>query len=458
MVENQSLVTAAGADGAATMLPMIQEAFSPPTPLVSVGVPVYNGGTHLEEALRSVLSQDYANLEIVICDNASDDGTEALCLRIVAEDDRVRYLRNHTNIGLMPNFRRSLEEAQGRYFSWLAHDDVMSDRSYLSTLVAYLEENPDVVACTSAFRLLNSQFGMSGDVISLPEIAPDRWPQGRQEFFRWPHGWIEALTIYGVIRTSALRQITLPERTYKGRPHIFWWETDVTTALCLKGRIVALPEVLRSYRLAVVTAGTGLSTSVSTFDLYRIGLGIKLILIARAARAPGRLIARIRLVATAFGNLFRANLGQPYDHSHVSRSWEIAVEALETVAHERVAVTEALRALVEERGKAAAAINLSSPALTREVDEAMRQDLPELPAAADRGHRPAILNSSQLTRFFRPPAADQIRRRNELQARMGELNLLCARLLSTIETLNAEALRLQGLLDSAAGSGRRAPD
>lgn len=421
------------------------ENLSPPLPLVSVGVPVYNGGEHLEEALRSVLSQDYPNLEVVISDNASDDGTEALSRRIAAQDNRVRYFRNETNIGLMPNFRRSLEEARGRYFSWLAHDDVMSDRSYLSTLVAYLEENPDVVACTSAFRMLNSQFGMSGDVVSVPEIAPGgRWLQGRQEFFRWPHGWIEALAIYGVIRTSALRQITLPERTYKGRPHIFWWETDVTTALCLKGRIVALPEALRSYRLAVVTAGTGLATSVSTFDLYRIGLRMKLILIGRAARAPGPLTARVRLVATAAGNLFRANLGQPYDHAFVSRNWGIAVGALRHAAAERRSLVESLRNVVRERKADAASLGVDPGPISGSVKQAMEvplPDLPEEPAAPDGPHSPL----QSLARFFRPPTPEEIRIRNELQAQMGELNLLCASLLETIETLDAEAKRLAGL-------------
>lgn len=416
---------------------------------------MYNGGEHLEEALRSVLSQDYPNLEMVVCDNASDDGTEALCRRIADEDNRVRYLRNDTNIGLMPNFRRSLEEARGRYFSWLAHDDVMSDGSYISILVAHLEQNPDVVACTSAFRVLNSQLGMAGDVISFPEIAPGRWPQGRQEFFRWPHGWIESLTIYGVIRSSALRRITLPERTYKGRPHIFWWETDVTTALCLKGGIVALPEALRSYRLAVVTSGTGLSTSVSTFDLYRIGLRMKLILIGRAARVPGPLPARLRLVGTAVANLFRANLGQPYDHAYVSRSWGIAVGALESTARERAAIVESLVDLVYQRRKAAVASGVDPGPISAEVEGAMRKPLPDLP---DPESPPARFSLAMVAGFFRPPTPEQIDRRNELQARMGELNLLCARLLSTLNTLHAEALRVQGLLDSTAGAGPVTPD
>jgi glycosyltransferase involved in cell wall biosynthesis len=423
-------------------------------PLVSVGVPVHNGEQFLAEAVRSVLDQNYANLELIICDNASADATEAICRTIASGDNRVRYLRNPTNIGLLGNFRRTLDEARGKYFTWLAHDDLMTDPAYLTTLVGYLEKNPGTVICTSDFRVLNSQYGVGGDVVTFPELAAGTGPESRRLFFRWPTGW-DGLVVYGLVRTAALRKIQFPEPTFKGHPHLFWWETDVLTSLCRQGSIVALSGISRSYRLAVRTAGTGLSTSFSTFDLYRIGLRMKLVLIGRAVGMPGPLSSRLRLAGTAVANLFRANLGQPYDHTYVTRSWAIAVGALESAARERAEIVESLVSVVQERREAAAAIGVDAGPVVPEVEAAMRDSLPDPPELP--GHRPDRLTSA-FAGFFRPPSADQVRRRNELQARMGELNLLCARLLSTIETLNAEALRLQGLLDSAAGSGRRAPD
>ena len=432
------------------MLDMVQDATPegkppPGAPLVSVGLPVHNGERYVEEAVRSVLAQDYPNLELVICDNASDDATEQICRRIAGADPRVRYLRSATNIGLMPNFRKALEESAGKYFTWLAHDDALSDPAYLSTVVSYLERHPDTVACTTAFRLLNSEFGMAGEVIRFPEIAPERWPRSRQEFFRWPHGWIESLTIYGVIRRSALLMVNLPERTYKGRPHIFWWETDVVTALCRLGPIVALPQPLRSYRLAVVTEGTGLATWVSTFDLYRLGLRMKLILIGRACRMPGPLGERLRLIATALANLFRANLGQPYDHAYVSRSWEIAVTALENVARERAEVVENLRRVVLERRKRALAMNLDpgpEPVPSSEVSETgTPAQIAE--STSDRYSR------GWLADFFLPPSAEQISLGRELRARMGRLNLRCRSLLEEMVLLDAEAARLQQELERA---------
>ena len=96
-------------------------------PLVSVGMPVNNGANHLADALQSVLSQDYTNLEVVVCDNASDDGTEVIASGFAGRDPRVRYLRSPENIGLLPNFRRVRDEVRGNYFCWLGHDDLLSD-------------------------------------------------------------------------------------------------------------------------------------------------------------------------------------------------------------------------------------------------------------------------------------------------------------------------------------------
>lgn len=411
-------------------------------PLVSVGVPVYNGEKFLAEALRSVLAQDYPNLELIVCDNASADRTEEICRNVASGDNRVRYLRNRTNIGLLANFRRTLDEARGKYFTWLAHDDVMSDPACLSKLVGYLENNPETVMCASAVRILNSQFGMGGDVVAFPELTPDRWPGSRRLFFRWPTGW-DGMVIYGVARTGALRQIGVPEPIFRGRSHIFWWETDVLTLMCRLGAIVALPEALRSYRLAVHTAGTGLSTSFSTFDLYLIGLRMKFILIGRAIRMPGPLTSRLGLAATAVANLFRANLGQPYDHAHVSRNWGIAVGALRHDAGERRNLVETLQNVVRERREKAAARGLDPGPVSGSVTEAMETPLPDLPNELP-ATKPRTLPRA-LKGFFRPPTPEEIRRRNELQAQMGELNLLCASLLQTIETLDAEAKRLEGL-------------
>lgn len=427
-------------------------------PLVSIGIPVFNGAGHLAEALGSALAQDYPNFEVIVCDNASEDGTEAIGRRFEQLDPRVRYLRAQANVGLIANFRRTLTQARGTYFTWLAHDDVLSDPAYLTTVVEHLEHHPATVTCTTAFHILNSEFGMAGELVEFPEIAPERWPRSRQEFFRWPHGWVEALAIYGVHRRDCLLQVTLPERTHRGRPHIFWWETDVVTSLCALGPVVSLPHALRAYRLAVLTEGTGMSGAYSTFDLYRIGLRTKLILIGRACRMPGPGAERIRLVGTALANLFRANLGQPYDHAFVRRNWEVAVAALQRAARERRQAIESLSNAIAERREALLSLSVEPGPLPEAVAQALAEPRMPSPDEALRVRQSGKAYSrGLLIDFFRPPAGWQIDAARRLQAAVGSLTVVCWDLLKTMDILNAEAQRLATLLDSAAAAGSGTP-
>src|SRR5436305_4413473 len=94
------------------------------TPKVGVGMPVYNAERYLREALDSFLAQTYADFELTLVDNASDDGTEAICREYATRDDRVRYHRISENMGAVLNFRRAFELARGEYFAWAAHDDL----------------------------------------------------------------------------------------------------------------------------------------------------------------------------------------------------------------------------------------------------------------------------------------------------------------------------------------------
>src|SRR5262245_32410325 len=110
-------------------------------PLVSIGLPVFNGADYIRRALDSLLVQSYANLEINICDNASTDRTEAICRAYSNKDRRIRYCRNASNLGILPNFRLTLDLASGDYFMWAAHDDWWSE-NYIEALLECLISNP----------------------------------------------------------------------------------------------------------------------------------------------------------------------------------------------------------------------------------------------------------------------------------------------------------------------------
>ena len=115
-------------------------------PTVSLGIPVYNGERYVGEAIRSALGQSLDDIEVVISDNASTDGTERICREFAAADPRVRYFRNTSNVGAHPNFNLAFDHSRGRYFKWLAHDDLLHP-DYLQRCVAVLDADPGVALC-----------------------------------------------------------------------------------------------------------------------------------------------------------------------------------------------------------------------------------------------------------------------------------------------------------------------
>jgi glycosyltransferase involved in cell wall biosynthesis len=99
-------------------------------PLVTIGISTYNRADgYLKEALASALAQSYPNLEIVVSDNCSSDGTEALVESFA--DPRIRYFRQEVNIGANNNFNFCLEQARGEYFL-LLHDDDLIDPDFIT--------------------------------------------------------------------------------------------------------------------------------------------------------------------------------------------------------------------------------------------------------------------------------------------------------------------------------------
>lgn len=120
------------------------------TALVSVGLPVRNGGAALSNAIEGLLAQTYGHLEIVISDNASTDDTEQICRAFAARDPRIRYVRQPAVIPVMQNFRFAFEQTHGDFFMFASHDDLRS-ANYVETLVAAFREHPEASLAASDF-------------------------------------------------------------------------------------------------------------------------------------------------------------------------------------------------------------------------------------------------------------------------------------------------------------------
>ncbi|MCB0156846.1 MAG: glycosyltransferase family 2 protein [Caldilineaceae bacterium] len=172
-------------------------------PRVTIGLPVYNGEKYLATAIESILTQTYRDFELIIADNASTDGTAAICRAYTAKDDRVRYVRNAQNLGAAPNFNLTLALARGEYFKWAAYDDWIGP-AYLEHCVAALDAHPDVVLCQTATQAVNAA-GVPDTVLRYHPGVYSTRPEQRFRSIAMIRD-NTAVPVFGLIRTDILRR------------------------------------------------------------------------------------------------------------------------------------------------------------------------------------------------------------------------------------------------------------
>lgn len=214
-------------------------------PLVSIGLPVYNGERYLCAALDALLTQDYERFELIVSDNASTDGTAEICRAYVSKDKRIRYFRNETNLGSVKNFSRVLELSIGKYFMWAAHDDLWTP-DCINKLVCCLEQDPEFVLCASDVKFIDE----NGNFLRLERLSriytDKNWARARKLFFEYPTS--EVLhAIYGLYRTEYLKRCEAPSLNWRG--FLESGETPILAQLATMGTICAVPYASKYYRV-----------------------------------------------------------------------------------------------------------------------------------------------------------------------------------------------------------------
>jgi glycosyltransferase involved in cell wall biosynthesis len=206
-----------------------------PAPLISVGMPVYNGERYLEEAIRSVLGQTFEDFILFISDNASTDRTERICRDYASQDRRINYTRNSDNIGAAKNYNRVFQLSSSPYFRWLNADDICAPDLHEKCL-AVLESDPMAVLCAGKTCIIDE----TGQVVeSCEDILDLQQGEPADRFMRFLQ--VVGLTnaIYGLMRRSAVAQTLL-----MGEGSFPAADINFMAQLTLYGKFVALPEVL----------------------------------------------------------------------------------------------------------------------------------------------------------------------------------------------------------------------
>ena len=134
-------------------------------PKISVIMSVYSGEKHLRQAVDSILNQTVSDLEFIVIDDASQDGTS----RILGSysDSRIKVHRNSENLGLTRSLNQTLDLASGKYIARMDADDIsLPDR--LARQIAFLDIHPDIGIVGTALRRISMRGTKIGGVVRKP--------------------------------------------------------------------------------------------------------------------------------------------------------------------------------------------------------------------------------------------------------------------------------------------------
>lgn len=206
-------------------------------PRLSIGMPVYNGGHYVAEALEGLLAQSFGDFELIISDNASTDGTGEICQSFAARDPRVRYYRHPANVGPRRNFHRVFELANYEYFKWAHHDDRLAP-DFLKRCVEALDRDPSVSVSYPRALVINEE----GSIVSRRQYGLDTTLERPSERFAGIlRIGIGSPPICGVMRTNMLKQTPLLSGNYAS-------DQVLLAELGLRGRFHEVPEDLLLHR------------------------------------------------------------------------------------------------------------------------------------------------------------------------------------------------------------------
>ena len=174
---------------------------------VGIGVPSYNGGAYVEEAIASLRAQTYGDFVIACTDDASTDGTPEVLERHAAEDPRIHVRRSPARRGMVENwiaaYRFARELSPGmRYFAWAGDHDVWDPR-WLELLVAELEEHPEA----SVAYPLDVGIRADGEQFRGPWRFDNAGVPGtRRRFVSATVGMRSGCVVYGLHRVNLLER------------------------------------------------------------------------------------------------------------------------------------------------------------------------------------------------------------------------------------------------------------
>lgn len=230
--------------------------------LVSIIVPVYNVEGFISETMESVVNQTYPYWELLLVEDGSSDGTAAVIEEYVSQrkEERIRLIRQPSNMGAARARNRGLQEARGRYIAYLDADDLWMPRK-LELQLAFMESRGAAFAFTG-YEFADENARGTGKVVRVPQTLSYRQALSNTTIF----------TTTVMFDTEKISRELLEMPVIKSEDTALWWKV-------LRNGYTAwgLDENLALYRRAGKTLSSNKLEAIRRiWKLYRDaeGLGV----------------------------------------------------------------------------------------------------------------------------------------------------------------------------------------
>jgi glycosyltransferase involved in cell wall biosynthesis len=222
-------------------------------PLVSILVVTYQQEAYIRQTLESILTQKCSfPFEILIGDDASTDGTSAICLEFAKNyPDRVRLHIRNPNLGFLNNYFDLFKRAKGKYLADCGGDDYWLDDTRLQQQVDFLEAHPEAGMIAGNWLILDETTGRSHQAATIPENG---WWQpdfcGKEAV----KAYIQNTSIPKILLASACFRADWSKEAFNTNPAIFIEEyatcedLPLTLSILMKGSIYIRPDIWAVYR------------------------------------------------------------------------------------------------------------------------------------------------------------------------------------------------------------------
>lgn len=204
---------------------------------VSIIAPVYNVSCYLDECIAGVISQSVNDWELILVDDGSTDGSDEICRRYAASDNRIRYIRQH-NQGLSAARNAAIDIATGNYYFFLDGDDAIHPKT-IERLLRGINSGPGVMVCAARYHYSEtkkfSELGainvriadaerLIGDILYQKQGTDNSvcWKLFDRRLFeclRFYDGWFEDLDIFYRLYEKAGRIALIDDNLYFYRRH-----------------------------------------------------------------------------------------------------------------------------------------------------------------------------------------------------------------------------------------------